>query len=280
VADSESGSAPELYQLVGAALRDVAQARFMSDTFSKQISFVYEGDGVLRHFPVPRVDIDEAEITLHFAIREVAIDPARHSSRNSAVGSLFDQYSVRIVRETMQKVRKMTREVSARVTDPETRAAIVAFERRFLSDDNRELLSGRLLQYFNESVDEILGAEGRLDVDAVMRDLDGDVNKTVFTQPEVETLKSHFQETEWSEFKKEARDRCKELVGELAAEIEKLRDKYPDYRITVDPSPAAQATPGAPISTIKIKSTVRNYKWSKIDVDDADMRNVRTLSPE
>jgi hypothetical protein len=272
--------APELYQLVGAALRDVAQARFMSDTFSKQISFVYEADSVLRRFPVPRVDIDEAEITLHFAIKEVAIDPARHSSRNSAIGSLFDQYSVRIVRETMQAVRGLTRRVSAAVTDEGTRAAIATFERRFLSDDNRELLTGRLLQYFNESVDNILRDDGTLDVAAVMGDLDSDVNKTVFAQPEVKALQAHFAQGEWQQFVTQARDRCQKLIEELGGEIAKLRDKYPDYRITVDPNAAAQAAPGAPISSIKIKSTVRNYKWAKVDVDDADMRNVRTLSPE
>ena len=269
---------PELYQLVGTALRDVAQARFMSDTFSKQISFLYERDGVLRYFPVPRVDINEAEITLYFAIREVAVDPARHTLRNSAIGSLFDQYSVRIVRETMQAVRKLSQSASAAPTaDDTTRATIAAFEKRFLSDDNRELQSGRLLQYFNESVDRIVREDGTLDVAAVLEDLKADANKTVFAQPDVKTLKDRFSDSEWTRFVEQAEDRCEKLVEELAREIAKLGDKYPDYRITVDPNPAAQA---APISSIKIKSSVRNYKWSKVDVDAADMRNVRTLSPE
>jgi len=279
VADPTNEGAPELYQLIGAALRDVAQARFMSDTFSKQISFAYERDGVLRQFPVPRVDIDEAEITLHFVIKEVAIDPARHSSRNSAVGSLFDQYSVRIVRETMQAVRGMTRKALAEITDQGARASIIAFERRFLSDDNRELLSGRLLQYFNESVDQILDDAGAMKVDLVMKDINDYVDKSVFAQPEVRALQGHF-EKDWETFVSAAGSRCEKLVNELAAEIAKLRSKYPDYRISVDPNPVIQVAPGTPISSIKIKSTVRNYKWSKVDVDDADMRNVRTLTPE
>lgn len=268
---------PELYQLVGSALRDVAQARFMSDTFSKQISFLYERDGVLRYFPVPRVDINEAEITLYFAIREVAVDPARHTLRNSTIGSLFDQYSVRIVRETMQVVRELSRRASAAAPDDATRVAIAAFEKRFLSDDNRELQSGRLLQYFNESVDRIVREDGTLDVAAVLKDLESDANKTVFAQSEVQKLQAIIPGSEWERFVKQAEDRCERLIEELAQEIAKLGDKYPDYRITVDPNPAAQA---APISSIKIKSSVRNYKWSKVDVDAADMRNVRTLSPE
>src|SRR6266436_5440059 len=80
---------PELYQLVGAALRDVAQARHMADLFSRQISYCYEKDPVLRRFPVPRVEVDEVEMTFQFLITKVAIDPDRHTSRNSAIGSLF-----------------------------------------------------------------------------------------------------------------------------------------------------------------------------------------------
>jgi hypothetical protein len=271
--------APELCQLVGAALRDVAQARFTADLFSRQISFVYEADGVLRRFPVPRVDIDEAEITLHFAIKEVALDPDRHSSRNATIGSLFDQYSVRIVRETMQRVRDQARAAAASADDA-TRAAIAGFEKRFLSDDNRELLSGRLLQYFNESVDKLIRSEGTLDVDTVMKDLDSTATKSVLQDPEVDRLKALFPSATWDDMLGKARNRYKELVDSLASDIAALRDKYPDFKITVDPTPAGIATPGAPVSSIKIKTVVRNYKWSKVDVDDADLRNIRTLSPE
>jgi hypothetical protein len=276
-----SDEAPELYQLVGAALRDVAQARFMADSFSKQISFVYESDSVLRFFPVPRVDIDEAELTLYFQIKEVALDPARHTLRNSAIGSLFDQYSVRIVRETMQKVREVAGDVvSMQSTDAQTREQIEAFQKRFLSDENRELLSGRLLQYFNESVDKLVDANCKLDVKKVMEDLDGDINKTVFAQPTVIELQRHFQPNVWDAYVQKARALCNALVTELGGEIEKLKNKYPDYRIAIDPSAAAQAPAGAPISSIRIKSSVRNYKWSKVDVDETELRNVRTLTPE
>jgi len=270
---------PELCQLVGAALRDVAQARFTADLFSRQISFVYEADGVLRRFPVPRVDIDEAEITLHFAIKEVALDPDRHSSRSAAIGSLFDQYSVRIVRETMQRVRDQARAAAAGA-DNATRTAIADFEKRFLSDDNRELLSGRLLQYFNESVDKLIRDDGGLDADTVMKDLDSTATKSVLQDPEVDKLRAHFAGATWDDMIAKARNRYKELVDSLASDIAALRDKYPDFKITVDPTAAAIATPGAPVSSIKVKAVVRNYKWSKVDVDDADLRNIRTLSQE
>ena len=271
---------PELYQVVGATLRDVAQARFMSDLFSRQISFVYEGDGVLRRFPVPRVDINEAEITLYFAIKEVALDPQRHTSRNAAIGSLFDQYSVRIVRETMHLIRKEARDAAAAASEQTTKDAIGAFETRYLSDDNRELLTGRLLQYFNESVDKIIRSDGSLDVGKVLADLDADVTKSVLRQPQVQTLNAQFAPADWERLVKQARDGYVSLIGQLAEDVKNLRDKYPDYRVVVDPSMAGVSGPGAPVSSIKIKSSVRNYKWSKVDVDDADLRNIRTLNPE
>lgn len=271
---------PELYQLVGAALRDVAQARFMSDVFSRQIAFVYERDGVLRRFPVPRVDIDEAEITLHFVIKDVAIDGSRSSSRNATIGSLFDQYSVQIVRETMQLVREQTRAATAAAADDSQRASFAAFEKRFLSDENRELLQGRLLQYFNESAERIVSSDCTLDVDAVIADLDSDLSTSVLHQPEVQTLTAQFPNSGWEQVIGDARRRYVDLIGKLATDIAALRDRYPDYRIVIDPSPAGVGVPGMPVSSIKIKSTVRNYKWSKVDVDEADLRNIRSLSPE
>lgn len=272
--------APELYQLIGAALRDVAQARVMSDLFSRQISFIYEGDGVLRHFPVPRVDIEEAELTLHFAIKEVALDPERHSSRNAAIGSLFDQYSVQIVRETMHLLRKHVHEVAAvPTTDEPTRTAIAGFEKRFLSDESRELLSSRLLQYFNESQRTIIRGNGTLDVEEVTKAIDKFATEDILGQPDAKTLRGKIPDI-FDQKKDEARNKYIGYIQELAAEIEKLRDKYPDYKIVIDPSPSASAVPGAPISSIKIKSIVRNYKWSKVDVDDVDLRNIRTLTPE
>ena len=271
--------APELYQLIGASLRDVAQARVMSDLFSRQISFIYEGDGVLRHFPVPRVDIEEAELTLHFAIKEVVLDPQRHSSRNAAIGSLFDQYSVRIVRETIQLLRKHAQE-AASSSDESTRTAIAGFEKRFLSDESRELLSSRLLQYFNESQHTIIGEDCTLDVTKVQGDINNFVTTSILEQPEVKPLEARIPPEVWRQEIKGAKDTYGRLIEELAAEIAKLRDRYPDYKIVVDPNPSAPAVPGTPISSIKIKCSVRNYKWSKVDVDDVDLRNIRTLTPE
>src|SRR5436305_6487719 len=95
----------ELYQVVGAILRDVSQARFMSDLYSRQISFSYENDSLLRRFPVPRGEIEEVEFNLPFVIKDVSVDESRHQSRNAAIGRVFDDFSVRIVRAGLAPVQ-------------------------------------------------------------------------------------------------------------------------------------------------------------------------------
>ena len=270
---------PELYQLVGAVLRDVAQARFNSDVFSRQISFVYEADSLLRRFPVPRVDIDEAEITLHFAIEAVELDPQRSSQRNAAIGSFFDQYSVSIVRQSIEQVRRVIQGIRASDLDDAKKAALATFENRLLSEENRELLKGRLLQYFNENIDRIIDGDCILNEETVIAHLGEFIDTSILNQPEVEKVIGLFA-GDWEQVAGNVRQGYQEQVHQLKVAIEKLRDKYPDYKITINPTAAALTAPGMPISSVKIKSKVRNYKWTKVDVDDADLRNVRTLNPE
>jgi len=270
---------PELYQLVGAVLRDVAQARFNSDVFSRQISFVYEADSLLRRFPVPRVDIDEAEITLHFAIEAVELDPQRSSQRNAAIGSFFDQYSVSIVRQSIEQVRRVIQGIRASDLDDAKKAALATFENRLLSEENLELLKVRLLQYFNENIDRIIDGDCILNEETVIAHLGEFIDTSILNQPEVEKVIGLFA-GDWEQVAGNVRQGYQEQVHQLKVAIEKLRDKYPDYKITINPTAAALTAPGMPISSVKIKSKVRNYKWTKVDVDDADLRNVRTLNPE
>ena len=68
----------ELNDVLGAILRDVAQARVTSDLFSKNVSVDYQQDEVLSGFPVPRVEVVEASLDLKFAVSNVErkeVDP-------------------------------------------------------------------------------------------------------------------------------------------------------------------------------------------------------------
>jgi hypothetical protein len=61
----------ELNDVLGAILRDIAQARVTGDLFSRNASLDYRRDELLRGFPVPRVEIKEASVQLRFAVSSV-----------------------------------------------------------------------------------------------------------------------------------------------------------------------------------------------------------------
>jgi hypothetical protein len=265
----------ELYQLLGSALRDVAQARFVSDLFSRQISFQYEKDALLRRFPVPRVDIDEAELNLYFAVQSVEIDPNRGTTRNAAIGGLFHSYGIRIARDALDLLRKAAGSTLA--------SDKAQFEKRILSDDHIEMLGGRVTQYLNENVDTLfdMGEFKRKKVDEYLSDK---FLPSVFNEQQLSSFAQEDTREGWERAIRQARDAALVLwstaVGDLAADIAKLRDKYPDYKILVAIDPEALRASGAAVSSIKIKGSVKNYKWSKVDIDRADMRNIRTLNVE
>jgi len=68
----------ELNDVLGAILRDIAQARVLSDMFSQTVSGDYQPNGVLSGFPVPRIEVTQASVDLKFAVNAVErkeVDP-------------------------------------------------------------------------------------------------------------------------------------------------------------------------------------------------------------
>jgi hypothetical protein len=279
------GNSIELYPLVGSAIRDVAQARFVADLYSRQISHTYERDSVLRRFPVPRAEIEEAEINLLFSVVSVEVDPARRQSRNAAIGSLFDQYSIKIVRGILDDLREALKpkpQNGGTAQGP----SLDSFEKRVISAGNFELLAGRLLIYFNDNVEDVMRTSGAPKSDSRWADFENDeVKEGVFDQLDDDARNAAFYglpEAAWTKAVKAVQDAhaWRDLLDEMADAINAMRDKYPDCKIMVDIDPKTLGAPGANVSSIKIKASVKNYKWSKVDVDKGDLRNIRTLNPE
>lgn len=68
----------ELNAILGAILRDIAKARVVADVFSREASLAYREDDVLKSFPVPRMEIGQAQVDLAFAVTGVVnpeVDP-------------------------------------------------------------------------------------------------------------------------------------------------------------------------------------------------------------
>ncbi|MBZ5618745.1 MAG: hypothetical protein LAQ69_08490 [Acidobacteriia bacterium] len=272
---------PELYQIAGAILRDVSQARFLSDMYSRQISFSYENDSLLRRFPVPRAEIEEVEFNLPFIVTEVKADPNRHQSRNAAIGRIFDDYSLRIVRAGLTPVQKAFEDAAKGLTDQQKDKKIAAdrFEKLILSDDYRVTLHGRLLRYLNEETEKLLSKkdDGPFDTGTALDEI-GKVIAAVKTEPAVAGFSAQVQDLD-AAFK-EAGASIAAALTEMAAKVNSAYKKYPDYSVEVDINPQALQGNPAAASYIKVKAVVKNYRWSKVDVDTKDMRNIRTLAPE
>jgi hypothetical protein len=276
---------PELCQVVGAILRDVSQARFMSDLYSRQISFSYENDSLLRRFPVPRAEIEEVEFNLPFVVTGVRVDEKRHQSRNAAVGRIFDDYSLRIVRAGLKPVQDAfetaTKGLPADPKNPtedekQKKAVADRFQGRILSDDYRSNLHGRLLRFLNEETSTLITKDGfdtALLIDAVKKLIDG-----VRSEPEVAAFQAQFPVLN-DAFDKAALA-VKDPLAEMGKAVNDAMQKYPDYMVDVELGPDVLKNNPTAASYIKVKAVVKNYHWSKVDVDSKDMRNLRTLVPE
>jgi hypothetical protein len=282
----------ELNQLIGAILRDVSQARFLSDLYSRQISFTYENDSLLRRFPVPRAEIDEVEFNLPFMVTEVKVDEHRHQSRNAAVGRLFDDYSLRIVRAGLLPVQQAfenaTKGLTSADADKPKKAVADRFQNKILSDEFRVTLHGRLLRYLNENTEELLSAkeDGPFDANKALAQLSGVID-VVRKEPEVVAFESAFGPPDASPAVRllddafgNAKAGVAEELKQMGTAVNQAYRRYPDYSVQVEIDPAKLQSNSAAASYIKVKAVVKNYRWSKVDVDSKDMRNLRTLVPE
>lgn len=273
---------PELFQIIGAVLRDIAQARYMSDRYSRQISYRYEEDSVLRRFPVPRVEIEEAEFDLHFSVQAVEVDSKRKTSENTAISSLFDAYSASITREGLGAIREaVQRRVAAKETSEAEKKAAADLERTFLSEDNREKLRGRLLRYLNENASTLIDTgAGALKTELVEQQVIDFVSSLAREREMVSVMQTVLLGDEgWKAAFEEGKKRARNELESMAADIQAVRGRYPDFRIEVEVSPDALRNHPA-VSRVRVKSVVKNYHWAKVDVDTEEMRNIRTLNPE
>ena len=66
----------------------------------------------------------------------------------------------------------------------------------------------------------------------------------------------------------------------MEQEIKDVIEWAQDFKVNVEIKPdKIQAAAGA-VCSITVKSTIRNYTWSKVGDDPQDIHSVRTLSPE
>ncbi len=271
----------ELYQIVGAMLRDITQARVMSDLYSRSISRRYEQDSLLRRFPVPRAEISELEIDLSFALSRVAIDPSRHDALNARISSILEDYSATLIRGIIDRLKDRADRLKGRkdLTTAQTNA-LNAFDAKFLSTEFRDLLRGRLLRYFEDNQTKLIDASGNLNVDATVEAIKQFTLQLAQETPEVSQLLAILKEEvqkAWDDILTNVSERLQSMQGEIHEAFKSTVEFK--VEVEVDAATLAGRAPDT-VSTVKMKCSVRNYTWAKVDTDPKDLRSIRRLVPE
>lgn len=88
---------PDLTDVIGAVLRDLARSRVASDLFSREISREYEGDEILSAFPVPRAEIKQASVGLKFVVNGVE---SKRLTREDVLPRRAEEHAATFVRRT------------------------------------------------------------------------------------------------------------------------------------------------------------------------------------
>jgi hypothetical protein len=285
---------PELFQVVGSILRDIAQARAISDLYSRDISRYYEADPVLRRFPVPRAEISEASFSVAFLIDEVVLDENRRNARDASVSQVFETYSANVVRAALKALRKETTVLKSAGLTKDEASALDNFEARFLGEDYRNLLRARLVRFFEENQDALFPPDGKFQKDFALQHITAFIEGLVSSEP---AMKDALQALATApvpvggaarvDAKVNAERIEREILAAVATELDSMGQEIKnvaewaqDFKVNVEIKPdKIQAAAGA-VCSITVKSTIRNYTWSKVGDDPQDIHSLRTLSPE
>lgn len=96
---------PKLNEVITAILSSLSNAQHQSNQVSSQFASSYKNDETMKYFAMPNATVSEAEITLRYAIKDMAmaVMPHLRASRNIATESRFAAHlrAVRIINALM-----------------------------------------------------------------------------------------------------------------------------------------------------------------------------------
>lgn len=86
----------EFHHIIGALLKDITQARALSDRYSQEVSRYYQGNEQLNLFPIPRTEVDNVQLHLKFVINQAEQYKYLSNQHIDIVKSVFTNYAIRI----------------------------------------------------------------------------------------------------------------------------------------------------------------------------------------
>ncbi|MBL4705822.1 MAG: hypothetical protein JKY54_14950 [Flavobacteriales bacterium] len=271
----------ELHNVVGAILRDIAQARVTSDLYSREVSRYYEEDSLLRLFPIPRTEIKEVEIDLMFGIKEVKKDMNREQDKHVYVSRIIERYSEKLVVATFDSLRgtdhrrKISKsapwqDIIAQLDTLDNRSAL-RFSISTFFDSNPELLEEQVTTEDTENPDEI---HYNLDVDEATDGIMEIVKNTLLASNEIKAVivSENIENSYEGSLKSGLLDILSAMDNDLKFEVEAYQ-----LEVAVEYEELLEL-PVSMLSKIKITTEIQNYTWSQ--VEEKDNKIVRRLIKE
>lgn len=226
----------------------------------------------MRKFPTPRTEVDEVEVDLKFVLSGLNQTAAQDEGREASVATIFTKIAKDISDGFFNILLGTAKEFNF---SPETVRILKGFEHRiYLSQD--------LLLYLQRERGHLI-KKGELVYDRALKNIEKLLDKR-FEKSE-HNDKYLFGDSKLTE--KQLDDLKKKVFAELKVESQLKSIRQPikeayqgdrDFKVEVDVTVDKLAeTPDAAISTIKVKTNVRNYIWSKIEHEG---KTWRALNPE
>ena len=278
----------ELQQIIGAILRDISKARFSSDIYARDVARCYEQDPLLRRFPSPRSEIEEVELDLKFSISGVAFEPSQSEGREATAAVIFSHFANTIAEMVI------SRSVATIASSSQPTAGGWAEQaKRWIDSIPFKIdVQQDVLHFLMDGFSSLINPEGHLDLEAAANGIDAVVGKT-FKQ-EMDRLEAYLSERGKAELEGKPQDMgaltetimssvAKDVSTQCAtlkADIEEMWIRRGDCRVDVEVSADKLShMQESAISTVRIKTVVRNYVWTQIE-KKPDGRIWRSLNPE
>lgn len=269
---------PQLHSVIGAILRDIAQARVTSDIYSREVSQYYEKDSLLRLFPVPRSEIREVEFELRFAISGVDVDPGRQGEREAKISGIYEHVSEAISEDVFENLRG-----SETIQKIEEWVNFVAtLEKTGLRLEIRDTI----LEFFNarshiflkvDKTDDKIDFD--LDTNYLRQGIVEILEKNIYQRADVVEVSDKYKRNRLlSSVKKSVVSGFQDQLNAMSSAIE-FMEASQEFKVEVDVTEEKlQQLPLTAISTIKIVTDIRNYTWSQ--VEERENKIIRRLVPE
>ena len=268
----------QLNNVIGAILRDIAQSRVTSDMFSRKISQYYEQDSLLRLFPVPRSEIREIELDLKFSIADVSVDHDRNEERDARIGRIFERYSEAITEDIFENLKGS--ETIRKIKEWVTLVGEIDTVQLRLDIKNRILIffEEKSISFMSISIEK-----DQINIELEPQKIKAGINEIlevlIYSRPDVKTIAEKYSSSRLlRSVKTSISNGYRDQIDAMDEELEFL-EASEEFKVEIDmTAEKIQDLPEIAISSIKIKTDIRNYNWSQVEEQDGKI--IRRLVPE